>query len=208
MFAFDLYIMNFNLKILSCPLLSSATIHDNCFVFSGHINLKWNLCIVGLFWVFDLWPWYYDLHLDKFIFWAMACTLNGNCFIFAEHSNLTYTLKGHFHLSPCNYDLWLWPSQCWDNNFNLVVFIISICLVAIQRKSYVHVCLVRCYQECSWWSHWVMFAHWWSVTSGQIHSTQIGCPIVVSVKIIAPSLTALQWFLSRSLHPAWMTVLQ
>lgn len=54
-------IMTFTLNILSGPLLSLEIIHGNSFLFSGHINLTWNFCILCYF---DLWLWNYDLHLE------------------------------------------------------------------------------------------------------------------------------------------------
>ncbi len=38
----------------------SETVNDNCFIFSRHINLMWDMCTVETFWLFDLCAWNYD----------------------------------------------------------------------------------------------------------------------------------------------------
>ncbi len=44
----------------------SETINGNCFIRSGYINLPVNLCIVGLFWPFNLCTSHYDSYLENF----------------------------------------------------------------------------------------------------------------------------------------------
>ncbi len=40
-------------------------INGNCFILSGYINLPVDICSVGLFWPFDLWPWHYDSYREN-----------------------------------------------------------------------------------------------------------------------------------------------
>ncbi len=89
--AFDLHIMTVILKILMtspskyCPGQYSETIHDRCFIFSGQINLVWNLYTVRFLWYLNLSPWKYDLRLE-FLFWPL-------------HRNYKWQLlDGHIHL--------------------------------------------------------------------------------------------------------------
>ncbi len=45
----------------SCLSQYSETIHDSCFIFSGQINLVWNLYNARSYW-----PWKYDIHFQMF----------------------------------------------------------------------------------------------------------------------------------------------
>ncbi len=76
------------------PGSCSETIHDNSLIFSGQLNLTWNLCTVRLFQTF-----YTSLNcgICPGHCWE---TIHGKCFIFSGHINLTC---GHFDL--LTYDL-------------------------------------------------------------------------------------------------------
>ncbi len=89
---FVLEIITFNFEI--CPVKSCMDqyleiIHDNCFIFSGQINVTYNLCTFRLFWPFALkiWP-------SLWTFCPGHClqTINDNCFILSGPINLTWDL--------------------------------------------------------------------------------------------------------------------
>ncbi len=104
-----------------CSSHHSETINGNCFILSGYINLPGDLCTIGLFWPFGLWPSHYDsylenlddLHLPHLIqasthklymvtisycqgrsIWYETCTLSDNFDLLTFHiKNMTFTLN-------------------------------------------------------------------------------------------------------------------
>ncbi len=60
---FTLTFMTITMEIMSSPLLRNY--NDNFFIFSGHINLTWDLCSVESFRLFDLCSWSSDLWLSE-----------------------------------------------------------------------------------------------------------------------------------------------
>ncbi len=81
------------LTIMSNPLLSLDTIHANCFICPGHINLTCNLCSVWLI-IVTIWLVTLILWASPWQIFLSHCyeTIHDNCSIFSGHSNLTWDL--------------------------------------------------------------------------------------------------------------------
>ncbi len=93
----DLDIVTFTLKIWSGPLLSSEA------------NLVWS---------FDPCPWYYELHIDKFV-WAIALKLL--CMATASYFQV---ISSFWPFDRCswNYDIWLWNCPAEEYSVSMLYF--------------------------------------------------------------------------------------
>ncbi len=92
----------------SYPGQYSETICDNCFIFTGQINLTCRLCPVRLYWPFDLQSWKYDLHWKYCLVHCLEIS-NGNWFILLGHITLPWDL--------CTAEL-IWPVDLWPWHYD------------------------------------------------------------------------------------------
>ncbi len=88
-----------------CMAHCSQTTNGNSFIFSGHINLPWDLCTIVLFWHLTL-----TLCPVRPLPW-ISCPdhcleiINDYCFIFSEHISITWHLCTVESLWPFDLDI-------------------------------------------------------------------------------------------------------
>ncbi len=113
----------------SCLGNCFETIHGNCFIFSGHINLTWDLCPVGSFWAFPLRSWNYDLLLE-IIVRAIAGKYTRQLF------HIFRTVQSWMKPSNVRFILTFWPStfKLWPSPWKLFL---SHCLETINGKCFI-----------------------------------------------------------------------
>ncbi len=115
--AYQCYMENmhfWSLALKICPWLWTfcaghclETINGNCFIFSRHINLPWDMCTDLTFWSLTLILW-----LLLWISCPAYCSETINLHMFRAYQSFMGLAHSHFNpfycLCPWNYDLWLW----------------------------------------------------------------------------------------------------
>ncbi len=147
---FSLETKAFNSKCLSRQLLWNYK-WQLFHIFRAYINLTWDLFIAGSFWLFVLWPWYYDLHIENTV-QPIVWLRNYKC-------QLLHVLWAHQpNMGPvhCRIILIFWPltltlcpspcKSCLDHSQKPYLATASYCFILIYA---IMSCTIQAYETYS-----------------------------------------------------------